>query len=62
VVDRRRAHDEARSAVKAGLAISPAFSVSRMRAACTAMSDDPTYLSQLEPILDGLRKAGLPEE
>ena len=28
----------------------------------TAMSDDPTYLAQLEPILDGMRKAGLPEE
>jgi hypothetical protein len=27
----------------------------------TAQSDDPTYLAQLEPILDGLRKAGVPE-
>jgi len=25
------------------------------------MSEDPTYLAQLEPIFDGLRKAGLPE-
>ena len=25
------------------------------------MSDDPTYLAQLEPILEGLRKAGVPE-
>jgi hypothetical protein len=25
------------------------------------MSDDPTYQAQLEPILEGLRKAGLPE-
>jgi len=54
--------DEARSAVKAGLALNPAFAVSRARAAWTAMSDDPTYLAQLEPIFDGLRKAGLPEE
>ena len=39
-----------------------AFAISRARAAWTARSDDPTYLAQLEPILDGLRKAGLPEE
>ena len=34
--------DEARSAVKAGLALNPAFSISRARAAWTVMSDDPT--------------------
>ena len=54
--------DEAHSAVKAGLALNPAFSISRVRAAWTAMSDDPTYLAQTEPILEGLRKAGLPEQ
>ena len=54
--------DEARSAVKAGLALNPSFAVSRARAAWTAMSDDPTYLAQLEPNLEGLRKAGVPEE
>ena len=54
--------DEAHSAVKAGLALNPAFSISRVRAARTARSDDPTYLAQLEPIFEGLRKAGLPEE
>ena len=53
--------DEARSAVKAGLALNPTFAVSRARAAWTAMSDDPTYLSQLEPIFEGLRKARVPE-
>ena len=53
--------DEARSAVKAGLALDPAFTISRVRAAWTAMSDDPTYLAQLEPILEGMRKAGVPE-
>jgi hypothetical protein len=46
----------------AGLALNPAFTISRARAAWTAMSDDPTYLSQLAPIFDGLRKAGVPEE
>ena len=54
--------DEARSAVKAGLALDPNFSISRSRAARTARSDDPTYLAQLEPILEGLRKAGVPEQ
>jgi TolB-like protein/class 3 adenylate cyclase len=54
--------DEARSAVKTGLALHPSFSMSRARAAWTARSDDPTYLAQLEPIFDGLRKAGMPEQ
>ena len=53
--------DEARSAVKAGLALDPTFAISRARAGWTAISDDPTYLAQLEPIFEGLRKAGLPE-
>jgi TolB-like protein/class 3 adenylate cyclase/Tfp pilus assembly protein PilF len=54
--------DEAHSAVKAGLALDPAFSISRARAARTARTDDPTYLAQLGPIFDGMRKAGVPEE
>ena len=54
--------DEARSAVKAGLALNPSFSLARARGNWTAMSDDPTYLAQLEPILEGLRKAGVPEQ
>ena len=54
--------DEARSAVKAGLALNPTYTISRARAAWTAMSDDPTFLAQLEPIFEGMRKAGLPEE
>jgi tetratricopeptide (TPR) repeat protein len=53
--------DEARSAVKAGLALNPTYTISRARAARTARSDDPTFLAQLEPIFDGLRKAGVPE-
>jgi tetratricopeptide (TPR) repeat protein len=53
--------DEARSAIKAGLSLDPNFSVSRARAARTAMTDDPTYLAQLEPLWDGMRKAGVPE-
>jgi tetratricopeptide (TPR) repeat protein len=54
--------DEARSAVRAGLALNPAFTIARTRAAWTVLSDDPTYLAQLEGNLDGLRKAGLPEQ
>jgi TolB-like protein/class 3 adenylate cyclase len=54
--------DEARSAVKVGLALDPAFTISRARAAWTATSDDPTYLAQLEPLLEGMRKAGVPEQ
>ncbi len=54
--------DEARSAVKAGLALNPAFSISRARDAWMEMSDHPTYLAQLEPLLEGLRKAGVPEQ
>ncbi len=54
--------EEAHSAVKAGLALNPAFSISRVRAAWTAMSDDPTYLAGLEPVFEGMRKAGVPEQ
>jgi tetratricopeptide (TPR) repeat protein len=54
--------NEARSMVTAGLALNPIFSISLARAAWTAMSDDPTYLAQLEPIFDGMRKAGVPEQ
>ena len=53
--------DEAHSAVTAGLALNPAFTISRAGAALTARSDDPTYLQQLKPIFEGMRKAGIPE-
>jgi TolB-like protein/class 3 adenylate cyclase len=54
--------DEAHSVVKTGLALNPNFSISRTRTLWVAMSEDPTYLSQLEPIFEGLRKAGVPEQ
>jgi TolB-like protein/class 3 adenylate cyclase len=54
--------EEARSALKTGLALDPAFVISRMQANLAARSDNPTFWAQLEPIFDGLRKAGLPEE
>ena len=53
--------DEAYAAAKAGLALDPAFSISRARAAWTAMSDNRLFLAQLDPILEGMRKAGVPE-
>jgi TolB-like protein/class 3 adenylate cyclase len=53
---------EARAAVKAGLALNSAFTVSRARVLWTAMSDDPTYLAQLQPIFNGMLKAGVPEQ
>jgi TolB-like protein/class 3 adenylate cyclase len=54
--------DEAHSSVKSGIAINPSFTVSRARVDWTALSDDPTYRTQLERILEGLRKAGVPED
>ena len=54
--------DEARSAVKAGLALNPTFAVSRVRAARTARSNDPTYLAANERIFEDMRKAGVPEQ
>ena len=54
--------DEARSAVKSGLALNPSFTVSRAMINWTAMSDDPTHPQQLAPIFEGLRMAGLPEQ
>jgi TolB-like protein/class 3 adenylate cyclase len=54
--------DEARSAVKTGLALDPKFTIARARAALTARSDDPTFWAGAERILEGMRKAGMPEE
>jgi hypothetical protein len=54
--------DEAHSAVKSGLALNPAYGIFRARAAYTAMSDDPTFLAGAERILEGMRKAGVPEQ
>ena len=53
--------DEARSAIKIGLTLNPVFSLSRASGAWLAMSDDPTYLAQVEVTLDGLRKADVPD-
>jgi hypothetical protein len=44
---------------KAGLAINPAFTISRFRDG--AWSNNPAYLAQREHVYEGMRKAGLPE-
>jgi tetratricopeptide (TPR) repeat protein len=51
--------DEARSAVQAGLAISPGFTIRRFRAG--ALGDNPTYIAGRERILEGVRLAGVPQ-
>jgi hypothetical protein len=48
--------------LKTGLTLNPVFSLSRARGAWSAMSDEPTYLAQIEPVLEGLRKSGVPEQ
>jgi tetratricopeptide (TPR) repeat protein len=53
--------DEARSAVKAGLALNPAYTIPTTRAVWGRVGDDPTYLAGLELYFDGLRIAGAPE-
>ena len=52
--------DEARAEVKAGLGLAPNYSIARFLS--MSESDNPIYLKQRERILEGLRKAGVPEE
>ena len=49
--------DDARAAVRAGLAVNPSFAIHHRR---VATNDDPTYLAGLERIFDGMRMAGVP--
>jgi tetratricopeptide (TPR) repeat protein len=51
--------DEARSAVKAGLALDPDFTIRRF--CFGSSSDNPTYLAGRQRICEGLRLAGVPE-
>ena len=50
---------EAEAEVKAGLAMAPKFSVLRFRGG--AESDNPVYLAQRDRVIEGMRKAGVPE-
>jgi tetratricopeptide (TPR) repeat protein len=51
--------EEARSAVQAGLALDPTFTLRRYRA--NPPSHNPTFLAQRERIYEGMRNAGVPE-
>lgn len=51
---------EARSAVQAGLALDPMFTIRRFRAS-NAWSADPSYLAGRELQCEGMRLAGVPE-
>jgi hypothetical protein len=50
--------EEARDAVRAGLALDPTFTLRRMRG---RMSDDPTFRAESKRVHDGMRIAGVPE-
>jgi hypothetical protein len=50
---------DARSAVQAGLALDPSFTVARFRT--SAFSSNPTYLALRERIYEGMHKAGVPD-
>lgn len=52
--------DEARMAVRAGLALDPDFTIRRITA--TLLSDNPIYLAGRDRICEGMRKAGVPEQ
>ncbi|MEY9527350.1 TolB-like protein/class 3 adenylate cyclase/Tfp pilus assembly protein PilF [Bradyrhizobium japonicum] len=49
--------DDARAAVRAGLAVNPSFAIHHRR---VATNDNPTYLAGLERIFNGMRMAGVP--
>ena len=51
--------EEARDAVRAGLALDPTFTIRRMRG---RMSDDLTFRAGSERAREGMRMAGVPEE
>jgi tetratricopeptide (TPR) repeat protein len=51
---------EAQSELRLGLAVYPSFTIAKYRAGLT--SDNPIYLAGVELIVDGLRRAGLPEQ
>jgi TolB-like protein len=53
--------DEARAAVNAGLALDPRFTIRRYRDVTYANSDNPTYRAGRERLIEGMRRAGVPE-
>ncbi|HEY5204454.1 MAG TPA: adenylate/guanylate cyclase domain-containing protein [Roseiarcus sp.] len=51
--------DEASREIKAGLAVDPKFTLQRYRKGLRG--DNPVYLAQRERVIEGMRKAGVPE-
>ncbi|KGT76241.1 adenylate cyclase [Bradyrhizobium japonicum] len=51
--------DNARAAVKDGLALDPSFTIRRLRS--IVWSDNPTYVAGRERFIEGMRLAGVPE-
>jgi tetratricopeptide (TPR) repeat protein len=52
--------DEARAAARTGAAVNPKFTIKRFRA--LGESDNAVFLAQRERAIEGMRKAGVPEE
>jgi hypothetical protein len=46
----------------AGLELNPSFGIGTYRPAASTFSDNPVYLVGCECIIEGMRKAGVPEE
>ena len=53
---------EARAAVAELLKLKPGYTWQQWLNSVKKLSDNPTYQRELQPVLDGLRKAGLPEQ
>jgi hypothetical protein len=51
--------NEANAAVQVGLTLDPSFTMRRYRV--RAYSDNPSYLATRQRLIDGMRKAGVPE-
>jgi tetratricopeptide (TPR) repeat protein len=51
--------EEARAAARFGFAIDPQFTISAFRSSIT--NDNPTYVAQREHVIEGMRRAGVPE-
>ena len=54
--------EEARAALRSATTLNPHLTIARFRATIGSFSDNPVFRAGLERIINGLRKAGLPEE
>jgi TolB-like protein len=54
--------DQARAAVKVGLALNPRFTTQRYREVTSSWSDNPIFLAGCERNIEGMRLAGVPED